>query len=141
MLKHQLSAVGRLAADPEARYTPQGTAVANARVAIEDGYWSTDEGKWISRTIWATLTFWGNAAEAVAERAHKGDQIDFRASLVYDPETGGPKMFDGKKGKGTKFEFRVTEFQVFPKVGNSGAGKQDDPETDVPVGEEDEIPF
>ena len=63
MLKHQLSAVGRLAADPEARYTPQGTAVANARVAIEDGYWSTDEGKWISRTIWATLTFWGNAAE------------------------------------------------------------------------------
>ena len=140
MLKHQLFAVGRLAADPEARYTPQGTAVANARVAIEDGYWSTDEGKWISRTIWATLTFWGNAAEAVSEKAHKGDQIDFRASLVYDPETGGPKMFDGKKGKGTKFEFRVNEFQLFPKNGSAPSSVKEE-DDDVPVGEEDQIPF
>ncbi len=90
MKKPQFDAIGRLAADPEVRYTPQGTAVANARVAINDGYPDKD-GNWIDRTIWVTLTFWGKLAEAIGEKAHKGDSIDFRGSLVYDEKTGAPK--------------------------------------------------
>ena len=139
MFKQKFEAVGRLAADPELRYTPSGAQVANARVAINDGYMGT-EG-WVERTIWATLTFWGKIAEAIGEKGHKGDQILFVGSLVYDEKTGAPKMFDGKNGKGAKFEFRVNEYQLFPKDGGAATSAKSD-DDDVPAGEgEDEIPF
>ena len=137
MKKQQFDAIGRLAADPEVRYTPSGTAVANVRVAINDGYMGKDE-KWVDRTMWATLIFWGAAAEAIGEKAHKGDQIDFRGSLVYDEKTGAPKTYESKKGVGAKFEIRVNEYTVFPKDGSAGAPKQQE---ETPEVEEEEIPF
>ncbi len=142
MKKPQFDAIGRLAADPEVRYTPQGTAVANARVAINDGYPDKD-GNWIDRTIWATLTFWGKLAEAIGEKAHKGDQIDFRASLVYDEKTGAPKLFESKGKTGAKFEFRVNEYTLFPKNGSAPANAPAEDEEDVQTGKEgdEDFPF
>jgi single-strand DNA-binding protein len=142
MLKQKFEAVGRLVAKPEMRYTPSGTAVSNVRVAIEDGYWSTDEGKWISRTIWATLSFWGKLAEGIAEKGNKGDQIVFIGGLVYDVKIGAPQLYERSDGSSAaKFEFRVTEYQLFPKGGNGSATPSNPQGDDAPAGTEEEYPF
>ena len=143
MLKQKFEAVGRLVAKPEMRYTGGGQAVANVRVAIEDGYFSADEGKWISRTIWATLSFWGKLAEGVAEKGNKRDQIVFVGSLVYDAETGAPRVYERSDGSaGAKFEFRVTEYQLFPYAGNGGTPPTDSEDMQGAGPETaDEIPF
>ncbi len=139
MFKQKFEAVGRLAADPEVRFTPSGTQVANARVAINDGYMG-QEG-WVDRTIWATLTFWGKIAEAIGEKGHKGDQIVFASSLVYDEKTGAPKTFQSNGQTKAKFEFRVNEYTLFPKDGSAATAAKSEND-DVPAEEsEDEIPF
>ena len=142
MLKQKFEAVGRLVVKPEMRYTPKGTAVANARVAIEDGYFDKDTNQWESRTIWATLVFWGNSAEAIAQKGDKGDQIVFIGSLVYDAKTGAPNVFERSDGTaGAKFEFRVNEFQIFAKAGKAEAAPASEDMEGAGPDTTEEIPF
>ena len=77
---------GRLTANPELRYTNDGKAVTNMRVAVND------------RTDFVDVTVWGKPAEAVAERKAKGDQIGVTGRLTTasgptppTPATGIPR--------------------------------------------------
>jgi single-strand DNA-binding protein len=72
---NQVVIVGNLVDDPELRYTPNGAAVANFRVAVNrrfqdpSGQWKDGETSYFRINAWRTL------AENVAESLTKGSRV------------------------------------------------------------------
>lgn len=92
---------GRLAADPEMKFTPSGkgvtsfTVVTSRPVKQPDGTWSDEDTTFWRASVWDVM------AERVAEGLHKGDAV-----LL----TGQPylRSYDKQDGtKGTSLEVRV----------------------------------
>ena len=71
---NQVVIVGNLVDDPELRYTPNGAAVANFRIAVNrryqdaSGQWKDGETSYFRANAWRTL------AENVAESLTKGSR-------------------------------------------------------------------
>src|SRR5688572_20018431 len=63
--------IGRLGRDPEVRYTKDGTAVANLRLATSE-QWTDKAGERQERTEWHTAVLWGRQAEIAGEYLKKG---------------------------------------------------------------------
>ncbi len=61
---------GRLAADPELKYLPSGTAVANLRLASNRTYTSNGERR--EEALFVDVEVYGKAGEAVAQHKAKG---------------------------------------------------------------------
>jgi single-strand DNA-binding protein len=68
--------MGNLTADPELRYTPSGSAVANFRLAVNRAYRDA-EGELKEDTQFLTIVSWGKTAELCTQYLNKG-----RAALV-----------------------------------------------------------
>lgn len=66
--------IGRLGGDPQLRYTQNGTAVANASLAVPR------RGN-REETDWFDLTFWGKTAELAANHLTKGRQVGISGRL------------------------------------------------------------
>ena len=65
---------GRLGADPDISFSPNGTAVAKMRLVtnrrrLVDGDWQDTD------TSWWQVTAFGKTADAIADNFHKGDLI------------------------------------------------------------------
>lgn len=82
---------GNLTADPELRYTPQGTAVADLRLAVNSRRGQREEVLYIDATVWA------KTAEACAEYLKKGSAVLVVGRLVQ--ETWTDKKDGGKRSK------------------------------------------
>jgi single-strand DNA-binding protein len=67
--------IGRLGSDPEIRYTPTGTAVANLSIACGQSWKSKDTGEKQEKTEWVRLVAFGKLAEIISEYCRKGKQI------------------------------------------------------------------
>ncbi len=67
--------VGNLGRDPEVRYTPSGSAVANVTIATSDSWKDKQTGEMQERTEWHRVVFFNRLAEVVAEYVKKGQQI------------------------------------------------------------------
>ena len=67
--------VGNLGRDPEVRYTPSGSAVANVTLATSDQWKDKQTGEMQERTEWHRVVFFNRLAEVVAEYVKKGQQI------------------------------------------------------------------
>jgi len=63
--------IGRLGADPEVRYMPSGGAVANLRLATNDGY-KDKTGQFQEQTEWHRVVLFGRSAEVAGEYLKKG---------------------------------------------------------------------
>ena len=61
--------IGNLGADPELRYTTNGTAVANLRVAVNEKFGDR------KITTWFPVVLWKGLAEAAAKYLKKGSKI------------------------------------------------------------------
>lgn len=72
--------VGHLGRDPELRYTPGGTAVANFSLATNEA-WTDKSGEKQERTEWHRIVVWGKQAEIAGEYLKKGKQIFIEGSL------------------------------------------------------------
>lgn len=72
--------VGHLGRDPELRYTPSGTAVANFTLATNDA-WTDKSGEKQERTEWHRIVVWGKQAEIAGEYLTKGKQVFVEGSL------------------------------------------------------------
>ncbi len=66
--------IGRLGTDPEVRFTPSGTAVANFNIAT-NRVWKDRDGNAQEETTWHRIVVWGRTAEVVKEYARKGSRI------------------------------------------------------------------
>ena len=69
--------IGRLGADPQLRYTQNGTAVATCSIAVPRRR-NRDEVDWID------LTFWGKTAEIASQHLTKGRQIGVTGRLLQE---------------------------------------------------------
>jgi len=75
--------IGNLTKDPELRYTPSGTAVADFRMAI-NREWTDKEGKKQSETCFVDVVAWQRQAEVCDQFLTKGSQVFVEGRLQLD---------------------------------------------------------
>ncbi len=66
--------IGNLTKDPELRYTPQGTAVANLRMAVNRKF-KTKTQEMKEEVCFITAVVWDKQAEACNQYLHKGSPL------------------------------------------------------------------
>jgi len=125
--------VGRLGADPEVRYTPQGTPVANLSLAVEDRW----NGK--VTTSWFRVVCWRKLAEIVAEYTHKGSLIGVTGRLR-------SRQWEDKEGvKRTVVEIIASEVKFLdpPKEKVEAETEAEEVSGEAPIEDplDDDIPF
>jgi single-strand DNA-binding protein len=72
--------IGHLGRDPEVRYTPEGTAVANLAVATNET-WRDKDGEKQERTEWHRVVLFGKVAEIAAQFLKKGSLVYLQGRL------------------------------------------------------------
>jgi single-strand DNA-binding protein len=75
--------IGNLTRDPEVRYTPKGTAVADIGLAINRIY-SADDGEKKEETTFVDVTLWGRQAEIAGQYLKKGRPVFIEGRLQLD---------------------------------------------------------
>jgi single-strand DNA-binding protein len=75
--------IGNLTRDPDVRYTPKGTAVADVSMAI-NRVWTNDSGQRQEETIFVDVTLWGRQAEIAQQYLHKGRPLFVEGRLQMD---------------------------------------------------------
>ena len=73
--------LGRLGADPEVRYMPNGTAIANLRLATNDGYKDKQTGQFVESTEWHKVVLFGRLGEIAGEYLRKGGMVYIEGRL------------------------------------------------------------
>lgn len=82
--------IGRLGADPEVRYLPDGTAVVNLRIATDETY-KDKSGDTQKKTEWHSIVFFGKNAENAANYLSKG-------RLIYVEGQNRTRKWEDKNG-------------------------------------------
>ncbi len=73
--------IGNLGNDPEVRYTPSGSAVANVNLATSETWRDKQTGELQDRTEWHRVVFFNRLAEIVGEYLRKGSKIYIEGTL------------------------------------------------------------
>lgn len=110
--------VGNLGADPEVRYTPSGTAVANFNLATNESYKNRD-GEMVEKTEWHRIVVWDRLAEICGEYLKKGSQVYIEGSLQ-------TRQYEDKDGV-TKYttEIKCREMQILGSRDGAGGSSDD----------------
>ena len=72
---HKVILVGKLGADPETRYMPNGDAVANIRLATTESWKDKATGEKKEITEWHRVVFFRKLAEIVGQYLKKGSAV------------------------------------------------------------------
>lgn len=75
--------IGNVTRDPEVKFTPKGSAVADVGLAINRNY-TLDNGEKREETIFVDVELWGRLAEIAGEYAKKGRPIYIEGRLRMD---------------------------------------------------------
>ena len=96
--------VGNLTSDPELRFTPSGSAVANFTIASTPRTFDRQSSEWKDgETLFLRASVWREAAENVAETLTKGTRVVAQGRLK-------SRTYDTKEGeKRTVMELEVDE--------------------------------
>ena len=130
--------IGNLTMDPELRFTPSGTAVANLRVAVNHRYQSTS-GDWVEEASFFTVVAWGRQAEVANEYLRKGRPVLIEGRL----RSRSWETSDGQKR--STVEIVASRVQFLDKVGaRSEDVTAEQADTDLQalgVSDIDDVPF
>ena len=74
--------LGNLTKDPELRYTPSGTAVANLRLAV-NSFFKDQAGQRKEETCFVTVVVWSKQAETCNQYLKKGRPVLVEGRLIY----------------------------------------------------------
>lgn len=119
--------MGNLTADPELRYTPQGTATANFRLAVNRAYRDAG-GELKEDTQFFNVVSWGKTAELCTQYLNKGRGVLLEGRLnIRDYEREGERRW-------------VTEVVANRVVFLGGPGDAESPAA-APDGTADDVPF
>lgn len=109
--------IGNLTRDPELRYTPKGTAVAELGLAI-NRVRKDDQGQRIEETTFVDVTLWSRQAEIAQQYLAKGNPVYIEGRLnldTWDDKTTGQKR--------SKLKVVGEQMQLLPRgTGAGGAG-------------------
>jgi single-strand DNA-binding protein len=67
--------IGNLGADPETRYSPDGAAITNIRIATTEKWKDKGSGEMREQTEWHRVVFFGRLAEIAGEYLKKGSPV------------------------------------------------------------------
>lgn len=73
--------LGNLGRDPEVRYTPNGAAVCNLRIATTRNWKSRDSGERQEETEWHSVVLYDRQAEVAGEYLKKGRPVYIEGRL------------------------------------------------------------
>lgn len=111
--------IGNVTRDPEIRYTPKGTAVAEVGLAVNRVF-TPEGGERREETTFVDITFWGRQAEVVSEYGKKGKSLYVEGRLQLD-------SWDDKQSGQKRTKLRVVgeNFQFLGSRGEGG-GRDDE---------------
>ena len=150
---NKVTLIGNLGADPEVRYTANGSAVANIRLATAESWRDKESGEQQERTEWHRVVFFSRLAEIVGEYLKKGSQVYIEGRLQtrkwqdrdgndrYTTEIVANEMQmlggrSGGGGGGDNYESGSNQGRQ-PAAAAAGAGSTEPPMDDF----DDDIPF
>jgi single-strand DNA-binding protein len=129
--------LGNLGADPEIRYTPSGTAVANFRLATHE-QWTNKNGEKEERTEWHRIVAWARLGEICGEYLHKGSQIYIEGRLQTRPWEDR----DGNKRYTTEIVALAMQMLGGPRKGGEADAVEERYPSEEPITiPDDDIPF
>lgn len=73
--------IGNLGQDPEVRFTPSGTAVANLSLATSDTWMDRQSGQRQERTEWHRIVLFNKTAEIAQQYLKKGSKVYIEGRL------------------------------------------------------------
>lgn len=126
--------IGNLGRDPEVRYLPSGSAVANITLATSESWKDKNTGAMQEQTEWHRVVLYGRLAEITGEYLRKGSKVFVEGSLHtrkwQDKQTGQDRysteikamnlqMLDGRGGSAGGSEM---DAQSMPDYENFGGG-------------------
>jgi len=133
--------IGRLGADPEVRYAPSGSAVANFNLATNRSY-KDKEGGMQEQTDWHRIVAWSRLAEFAKQYLHKGMRVYVEGRLQYREWQDQ----NGVKRYGT--DIVANDIQMLDSPGNrvevdeeSPADKDLEIPEDAESADDDTVPF
>ena len=120
-----ITIVGNLTDDPELRYTPNGVAVTNMRVAVNRRVRNSQTNEWDDKLDgFFTVNVWRDHAENVAESLKRGTRVLVTGRLI-------SRSYEDKEGQ-TRWVTEIEADEVCPslrwatakisKVNRSGGG-------------------
>ena len=114
MAVNKVILVGRLGQNPEVRYTPAGSAVANFSIATNEA-WTDKSGQKQERTEWHKIVTWGKTAELCGQYLAKGRQVYVEGRLQ-------TRQWQDKEGQ-TRYttEVQAQTVQFLGAVSGAGA--------------------
>jgi single-strand DNA-binding protein len=127
--------VGRLGNDPEVRYTPDGTAVANFSIATSEEWKDKDTGEKKERTEWHRIVAWRKLGEICGEYLSKGRQVYIEGKLQ-------TRSWEDKDGN-TKYttEIIASDVQFLGNRDSDATQREGATDRSTPQPEDDDIPF
>ncbi len=145
--------IGNLGRDPEVRYSPSGSAVANVTLATSESWKDKNSGEKQEKTEWHRVVFFGRLAEIAGEYLKKGSQVYVEGRLQtrkwqdkeghdrYTTEivANEMQMLGSRSGAGVPSGDNFNQDQ--PASENSGASAAKKPNTAVAGDFDDDIPF
>ncbi|MDR0703080.1 MAG: single-stranded DNA-binding protein [Azoarcus sp.] len=112
--------IGNLGRDPETRYMPDGTAIANVNLATTETWKDKASGERRENTEWHRVVFFGRIAEIVAQYLKKGSQVYVEGRL----QTRKWQDKDGNERYTT--EIRADEMKMLGRREGEASGRGDD---------------
>lgn len=122
---------GRLGADPEMRFTPQGSAVTTFRVA-SNRTWKTAGGEQKEETEWFSVVCWNKLAEICNQYLTKG-------SRVYIEGRAQTRSWEDATSGQTRYKTEVVASEMIMLDGASG-GSYSAAAEDGPLGDYEDAP-
>jgi single-strand DNA-binding protein len=130
--------IGRLGADPEVRYVPSGSAVANFNLATNRSFKDKD-GKIQEQTDWHRIVAWTRLAEFAKQYLRKGMRVYIEGRLQY-------RDWQDQNGvKRNATDIIANDIQMLESAGKGGTGAVPDipdvPDESGGGTEDDSVPF
>ena len=110
--------VGNLTRDPQVRYTPGGTAVAEIGMAVSRQWFDKQTNSRREETTFVDVTLWGRQAEVAGEYLAKGRPVLIEGRLQLD-------TWDDKESGQKRSKLRVVgeSMQMLGSRGEGGGGQ------------------
>ena len=133
--------MGNLTRNPEIRYTPSGTAVADLGLAVNESF-KNKAGETVEQACFVDVVVWGRQAETASEYLHKGSSVFVEGRLQLD-------QWENQQGeKRNKLRVRADRVQFLGSPskggGESSPAKESAPSSTAPapeVADDDDVPF
>ena len=118
----QVTIVGNLGADPQLRYTPDGTPVCSFSVCTNKR-WTNKDGQTSERSVWFRVSAWRKLGEVCGKYLSKGRQVMVIGELQ-EPRTWKSDR-DGQHKASLEMTAQSVKFLGSRSDGDSGGGGGD----------------